>query len=274
MRELGYIEGRNLLIQLRSGEGKAELLPVAAAEVVQLKVDIIVAGGNASNRAAKNATGTIPIVMTQDDDPVANGLVASVARPGGNVTGLSNVASDIIGKRLELLNEAVPKLARVIAFVVEVQEKNATIMKQIDATARALGLQLQILTLRDGKDVEHAFQTVSKNGVGGIVAEANPILLSRRALAANLASKYRLPVIYNREEYIGAGGLMVYAASITDLSRRAAKFVDRILKGTEPAGLPVEQPTKFELVFNLKAAKQIGLTIPPHVLARADRVIR
>jgi putative ABC transport system substrate-binding protein len=274
MRELGYIEGRNVSIELRSGEGKAELLPAAAAELVQLKVDIIVSGGNASNRAAKNATGRIPIVMTQDDDPVANGLIASLAHPGGNVTGLSNVASDIIGKRLELLNEAVPKLSRVTAFVVEVQQKNMALVRQLEETAQGLGLRLQILTLRDSKDIEYAFQTARKNGTGAIAAEANPVLLSRRKMVADLAVNYRLPVIYNREEYIGVGGLMVYAASITDLSRRAAKFVDRILKGTNPAGLPVEQPTKFDLIINLKTAKQIGLTIPPNVLARADRVIR
>ena len=274
MRELGYIEGQNLLIELRSGEGKLELLPVVTSELVQLKVDVIVSGGNASNRAAKNATGTIPIVMTQDDDPVANGLVASLAHPGGNVTGFSNVATDIIGKRLELLNEAVPKLSRVTVFVVEVQQRNPALMKEIEGIAQAVGLRIQILTLREAKDIEHAFQSSSKNNADGIVAEANPVLLSQRTMVADFAVKRRIPVIYNREEYIEAGGLMVYAASITDLSRRAAKYVDKILKGARPGDLPVEQPTKFELVINLKTAKQIGLTIPPNVLARADKVIK
>jgi putative ABC transport system substrate-binding protein len=273
LRDLGYIEGQNMIIELRSGEGKPDRLPIVAAELVQLKVDVIVTGGGASNRAAKATTSAIPIVMTQDDDPIGNGLVASLAHPGGNVTGLSNIGADVVGKRLELLKDIVPKLSRVTLLVAQAQQ-SSTLMKEAEVAGQVLGLRLQTLILRDAKDIESSFETATKHRAGAILAEANPVLLSQRSLVADLAVKSRLPVIYNRDEYLGAGGLMVYAASITDLSRRAAMFVDKILKGAKPADIPVEQPTKFELVINLKAAKQIGLTIPPNVLARADRVFR
>jgi putative ABC transport system substrate-binding protein len=274
LRELGYVEGQNLVIELRSGEGKPDRLAVVSAELVRLKVDVIVTGGSTSTRAAKDATETLPIVMTQDEDPVGNGFVASLARPSGNITGLSNVGTDLVGKRLELLKEIVPKLSRVAVFVVQAQQRNAALMNEIEATAQALGLRLQILTLREAKDIEPAFQSTSKGRAGAILAEANPVLLTQRSKVADFAVRSRFPVIYNREEYLEAGGLMIYAASITDLSRRAATYVDKILKGAKPADLPVEQPKKFEFVINLKAARQIGLTIPPSVLARADRVIR
>jgi putative ABC transport system substrate-binding protein len=274
LRELGYIEGQNIRIEYRYAEGKLDRLPALAAELVHLKLDVIVTGGSTSNRAAKDATATIPIVMTQDEDPVGNGLVASLARPGGNITGLSNVGADLVGKRLELLKEIVPKVSRIAVFVAQAHQRNATLMKEIEATAQALGLRLQILTLREAKDIEPAFQSTSKGRAGAILVEANPVLLSQRSKVTDFAVRSRLPVIYNREEYLEAGGLMIYAASITDLYRRAATYVDKILKGAKPADLPVEQPMKFEFVINLKAAKQIGLTVPPNVLARADRVIK
>jgi putative ABC transport system substrate-binding protein len=262
-----------MIFELRSGDGKPERLPVVAAELVQLKCDVIVTGGGASNRAAKAATSAIPIVMTQDDDPIGNGLVASLAHPGGNVTGLSNIGADIVGKRLELLKNIVPKLSRVALFVTQAQQ-SSTLMKEADVAGQELGFRLQTLILRDARDIESSFETAIKNRAGAILAEANPVLLSQRNLVADLAVKSRLPIIYNRDEYLEAGGLMVYASSITDLSRRAATFVDKILKGAKPADLPIEQASKFEFVINLKTAKQIGLTIPPQVLARADRVIK
>jgi putative ABC transport system substrate-binding protein len=274
LRQLGYIEGQNIVIELRSGEGKAERLPVVTAELVQLKVDAIVTGGSTSTHAAKEATETIPIVMTQDADPVTDGFVASLARPGGNITGLSRLGPELSGKRLELLKEIVPKLSRVAVLVGQAQQRNAALMKAIEISAQALGLRLQILALREAKDIEPAFQTAGKTRTGAVLAEAPAVLLSHRTKVTDLAVKSRLPVIYDREEYVEAGGLMVYAASTTDLSRRAAVYVDKILKGAKPADLPVEQPKKFEFIINLKAAKQIGLTIPPNVLVRADRVIK
>ena len=274
LRELGYVEGQNIVIELRSGEGKPERLPVVTAELVQLKVDVIVTGGGTSTRAAKDATVTIPIVMTQDPDPVASGFVTSLARPGGNITGLSNVGADLVGKRLELLKEIVPKLSRVAVLIGQAEQMNAALMKELEVSAQALGLRLQILALREAKDIEPAFQTASKGRAGAGLGQAANVLLSQRTQVADLAVKSRLPVMYGREEFVEAGGLMVYAASITDLSRRAARYVDKLLKGAKPADLPVEQPMKFELVINLKAAKQIGLTIPPNVLARADKVIK
>ncbi len=274
LRELGYIEGQNIVIELRSGEGKPERLPVVTADLVQLKVDVIVTGGGTSTRAAKDATITIPIVMTQDPDPVASGFVASLARPGGNITGLSNVSADLGGKRLELLKEIVPKLSRVAVLIGQAEQMNAALMKELEVSAQALGLRLQILALREAKDIEPAFQTASKGRAGAGLGQAANVLLSQRTQVADLAVKSRLPVMYGREEFVEAGGLMVYAASITDLSRRAARYVDKLLKGAKPADLPVEQPMKFEFVINLKTAKQIGLTIPQSVLYRADKVIK
>ena len=273
LRELGYVDGQNIAIEVRSGEGKPERLPVVAAELVSLKVEVIVSGGPASTRAAKQATNTIPIVMTLESDPVGDGLVASLARPGGNITGLSTLGPELSGKRLELLKEMVPKLSRVAVFY-STDSRNASQGNEIEVTAQALTLQLQNLELKGPKDIEPAFQAATKGRAGAVLAQAPAILLSQRTRVAELAVKNRLPVMYSREEFIEAGGLVVYAASTTDLSRRAATFVDKILKGAKPAELPVEQPTKFEFVINLKTAKQIGLTIPPNVLARADRVIR
>src|SRR5262245_61997811 len=274
LSELGYVEGKTIVIEYRYTEGRLDRLPDLVAELVRLKVEVIVTGGGTSTRAAKDATATIPIVMTQGDDPIGSGFVASLARPGGNVTGLSAMSTDLIGKRLELLKEIVPKLSRVAVFVAQVQQTNAALMKEMELSAQALGLQLLMLGVQAPKDIETAFQGASNGRAGAVLAETAAALLSQRTQVADLAVKTRLPVIYSREEFVEGGGLMVYAPNFTDLARRAATYVDKILKGAKPADLPVEQPTKFELVINLKAAKQIGLTIPPNVLVRADRVIK
>ena len=273
LRELGYVEGKNIALEVRSGEGKADLLPNAAAELVRLKIDAIVTGGVSSTRAAKKATSTVPIIMTQDNDPVGSGFVTSLAHPGANITGLSNSGGDLGGKRLEILKEVVPKLNRVAVLIGGVQQ-NAAQIKEMETSAEGLRLRLQIVELRADKDIEPAFQSATKERAGAVLAGAGAILLTRRKEVADLAVKKRLPVMYGREEFVETGGLLVYAASVADLSRRAAVYVDKILKGAKPADLPVEQPTKFELVINLKTAKEIGLTIPPNVLARADKVIR
>jgi len=274
LRELGYVEGQNILLDIRSGEGNPEQISIAAAELVNLKVDVIVSGGPTSTRAAKQATSTIPIVLTLEGDPVADGLVASLARPGGNITGLSTLAPELSGKRLELLREMVPKLSRVAVLASRDLPNYSLQKEEIEAAAKALRLQLQILELKDPKDLEAVFQAATKGRAGAILAQGAARLLSQRTRVAELAVKHRLPAIYPREEFVEAGGLVVYAPSTSDLSRRAATYVVKILKGAKPADLPVEQPTKFEFVINLKTAKQIGLTIPPNVLARADRGIR
>ena len=273
LRELGYIEGQNIQVELRFGEGKPERLAAAAAELVQLKVDIIVTGGPTSTTAAKAATSTIPIVTTLEGDPVGEGLVASLARPGGNITGLSSLGVDLSGKRLEILKETIPKLSRVAIFISSLR-RQALDLKEIDVSARKFGMQLQEIKLQSSTDIESAFQTAKERRSEAVLAQSSGVLLSRRIQVAQLAVKHRLPAIYAREEFVEAGGLMHYAPSTSDLSRRAAVYVDKILKGAKPGELPIEQPTKFEFVINLKTAKQIGLTIPPNVLARADRVIR
>jgi ABC-type uncharacterized transport system substrate-binding protein len=274
LRELGYVEGKNIVIEYRYAEGKLDRLPALAAELVRLKVDVIVTAGPRSTRAAKEATSTIPIVMTQDDDPVGNGLVASLARPGGNITGLATLAPEIGGKRLELLKEIVPKLSRVAVLGTSTIPGSAQQLKEVERAAGALGVKLQYLDVLDPKDIEIAFREAAKGRAGAVLTLTSSILLSQRVQLADLAAKNRLPAIYPRPEYVEDGGLMSYGVSIVDLYRRAATYVDKILKGTKPADLPIEQPTKFELVINLKAAKQIGVTIPPNVLARADKVIR
>jgi putative tryptophan/tyrosine transport system substrate-binding protein len=273
LRQLGYVEGKNIIIEWRYGEGKADRLPVLATELVRLKVDVIVTAGPEGTVVAKEATSTIPIVMTQDPDPVANGFVASLARPGGNITGLSTLSAELSGKRLELLKEIIPRLSRVAVFD-NSTGGNAQVLRETERTARALGVKLQYLDVQSPKDIETAFRAASKARVNAVLMLPNPVHFSQRTYIADLAIKSRLPVIYGRPEYVEAGGLMNYGVSFTDLDRRAATYVDKILKGTKPADIPVEQPTKFEFIINLKAAKQIGLTIPPNVLARADRVIR
>jgi putative ABC transport system substrate-binding protein len=270
LRDLGYTEGKNIVIESRFAEGKSDRLPDLAAELVRLKVEVIVTSGPPSTRAAKKATSTIPIVMAEDPDPVATGLVASLARPGGNITGLSSLSPEISGKRLEILKEVLPKLSRVAVF----GTGNAASVKETDLAAQALGLQLQYLEMREPNDIEAAFQEAAKGRADAVMLLENPVNLSHRKKIVDLAVKNRLPAIYPWPEFVEEGGLVTYTASRTDLFRRAATYVDKILKGAKPADLPVEQPTKFEFVINLKAATQIGLTIPPNVLARADRVIK
>ena len=241
---------------------------------MSLDIDVIVSGGSAATGPAKKATATIPIVMTNDPDPVANGFVASLARPGGNVTGLATLSPAISGKRLELLNEIVPKLSRVAVFGSSTEPNDAQAFKEVELAAKALAIELQYIDIRDSKDLEAGF-TDARNGRADallVLSGARFVFQQRRIV--ELAAKNRLPAIYHRSEFVEAGGLMSYAASLTDLSRRAAFYVDKILKGAKAADLPVEQPTKFEMVINLKTAKQIGLTIPPNVLARADKVIK
>ena len=274
LRKLGYVEGKNIFIEWRSADGKLDRLPALAAELVHLKVDIIVTGGRSATRAAKEATSTIPIVMTQDSDPVANGFVASLARPGGNITGLSTLAPELSGKQLELMKETIPKLSRVAVFGSSTSPGNAQSLREVELAARAFKVQLQYLDVLDPKDIETAFRAASNGRADGVLVLNSPVFASRQTQVVDLAVKSRLPAIYWRSDFVEAGGLMSYGASQNDLDRRAAAYVDKILKGTKPADLPVEQPTKFELVINLKTAKEIGVTIPQKVLARADRVIK
>jgi putative tryptophan/tyrosine transport system substrate-binding protein len=274
LRELGYIEGKNIIIEWRSGEGKSERVPALAAELVRLKVDVIVTDGSNSTRRAKEATSTIPIVMAQDVDPVGRGIVASLARPGGNITGLSNLAPELSGKRLELLKETVSRLSRVAVFGTSNTPSTAPALKETELAAGALGVKVQYLDILDPKDIEIAFRAASKGRVDAVLVLGGPFVFAQRTQLVELAAKSRLPVIYETAMYVEVGGLMSYGVSITDLDRRAATYVDKILKGAKPADLPVEQPKKFEFIINLKAAKKIGLTIPPNVLARADKVIR
>ena len=274
LAELGYIEGKNIAIESRSAEGKLDRLPELAAELVALKVDIIVAINPPSAHAAKNATETIPIVMRSTDDPVTTGLVASLARPGGNITGLTSISRELDGKRLELIKEVVLR-ARVVAVVRNPTAPDAPHRwKEVETAGRALGLRLQAVDVKSPSDFEGAFRAVKKKHPDALLTLRNPMIVNNRKLLAELAMKSRIAAIYDDRAYVEAGGLMSYGADLADLHRRAAVYVDKILKGAKPADLPVEQPTKFELVINLKAAKQIGLTIPPNVLARADKVIK
>jgi len=272
LRELGYVDGKNIVIEWRSAEGKLDHLPTVAAELVRLKVDVIVTTGSSVTRAAKEATVTIPIVMVQDNDPVGNGFVASLARPGGNITGLSTLRPEISGKQVDLLKETVPRLSRVAVLGSSTTPGTAQALKETELAAG--GVKLQNLDVLGPKDIETAFRAAGKERADAVLVLSASVLNSHRTEIAKLAAKSRLPAIYPFPEYVEAGGLMAYGPSVTDLFRRAATYVDKILKGTKPADLPVEQPTKFEFIINLKSAKQIGLTIPPNVLVRADRVIK
>jgi putative ABC transport system substrate-binding protein len=277
LRELGYIEGQNIAIEYRSAEGNQDRLPQLAAELVRLKIDIIVVqGGDTMIRAAKNATKTIPIVMMGGGaDPVEAGLIESLARPGGNVTGLTNLGPELDGKRLELLKEAVPKLARVAVLYGSASRGRVTDVKQnLLVAARALRLTVQPWEVRVADDFDKVFSAIGKQRPDGIYVIGSPLMNANQKRIVNFALKSRLPSMYARREFVDAGGLVYYGADFADSYRRVAYYVDRILKGAKPADLPVEQPTKFEFVINLKTAKQIGLTIPPTVLARADKVIR
>jgi putative tryptophan/tyrosine transport system substrate-binding protein len=278
LRGLGYIDGQNIAIEYRYAEGKLDRLPELAAELVRLKVDIIVvSGGSGGVRAAKNATKTIPIVMMSAGiDPVGAGLVESLARPGGNVTGITNLSRELGGKRLELLKEAVPKLARVAVLYDEASPGIVLDVKEfLPAAARALGLTIRSWEVRDADGFEKVFAALSKERPDGLsVVGASPLVFANGKRIAAFALKSRLPSMYINRNFVDAGGLMSYGPDQADSYRRVAYFVDRILKGAKPADLPVEQPVKFELVINLKTANQIGLTIPPDVLARATKIIR
>ena len=274
LREHGYVEGKNIVIEWRYAEGKLDRLSELAAELVGLKVDVIVSAGPPITRAAKEATATIPIVMAQDTDPVGNGFVASLARPGGNISGLSTLAPEISGKRLELLKEIVPRLSRVAVLGTSTVPGYAQELKEIELAAKALKLQVQYLDVLDSKDIETALRAANKGRAQAFLTLGSAILDSERAHVAGLAVENRLPAIYPQIEYTDAGGLMYYGVNTPELFRRAATYVDKILRGARPADLPVEQPMKFEFIVNLKAAKAIGLTIPPNVLVRADRVIK
>jgi ABC-type uncharacterized transport system substrate-binding protein len=275
LRDLGYVEDKNISIDCRSAAGNIDRLSDLVAELVRFKVDVIIAGGGELvARAAKQATETIPIVMTNAADPVETGLVASLARPGGNITGLVTFSPELSGKRLELLKEAFPKVSRVAVLANPANPEQESRVKETKAAAQGLRVQLQILEVRDPSAFDKAFLAITKEHAQALLPMGDPLIVSQRKQIVDFAAKNRLPAIYHRIEFVDAGGLMAYGPSYNDLFRRAATYVDKILKGAKPGDLPIEQPTKFELVINLKTAKQIGLTIPPNVLARADRVIK
>ena len=273
LHKLGYVEGKSIIIEWRSAEGKLDRLSARATELVHLNVDIIVTAGPLATRAAAEATNAIPIVISQDPDPVGNGFVASLARPGGNITGLSSLTADLSGKRLELLKEIIPKLSRVAVFGTST---GSTLQqhREIELAAGTFKVKLQYLDVLDPKDIETAFREASEGSTDAVLVVPSSILISHRKKLVELAVKSRLPAIYSTSQYVVAGGLMSYGVNTAEVDRRAATYVDKILKGAKPADLPVEQPTKFELVINLKTAKQIGLIVPPNVLARADKVIK
>jgi putative ABC transport system substrate-binding protein len=274
LNKLGWIEGKNITIEYRFAEQKNERLPELATDLVRLKVDLIVVAAQNTALAAKNATTTIPIVIASVADPVGAGLVASLAKPGGNVTGLSNLATELNTKRLEVLKDAVPKLARV-ALLLPPRAGPTLQLKELRPAAVVLKLKLEeIETQIDPKGLESAFQTAKQKQVGAIMMHSNPRFFSERKRIVELAGKYRLPAIYFQKEFVDEGGLMSYGSDVDDLFRRAAVYVDKILKGAKPADLPVQQATKFEFVINLKAAKQIGLTLSPEFLSRANKVIK
>jgi putative ABC transport system substrate-binding protein len=274
LRERGYIEGKNIALEKRFDEDREERLPELAVDLVRLRVDIIVAAATPAVIAAKQATATIPIIMVHSADPVALGLVASLARPGGNVTGLSSASPDYSGKQLELLKEAVPKLSRIAILWNAANSGTAITFREMQDAARVFKLPLQSLEVRRSEDIAPAFKNLSKQRGTGLVILLDPLVVSQRARIVELASESRLPAIYPQKEFVDAGGLMAYGADLADSYRRAAISVDKILKGAKPAELPVEYPNKFIFTVNLKTAEQIGLTIPPNVLARADRVIK
>jgi putative ABC transport system substrate-binding protein len=273
-RKFGYVEGKNIVTEHRNADNKLDRLPALAEELVRLKVDMIVTGGTNAALAAKKATTTIPIVAINVSDPVADGLVDSLARPGGNITGFSIISGVLAGKRLELLMEVIPKLARVAVLWDPKNRGSSGQWKESQLVARELRLQLHSMEISTPDKLESAFREAVKARSGALTVTQNPILTSNRSRFVELATKHRLPAIYSQGDFVESGGLMAYGADQTEPYRRAAVMVDKILKGAKPADLPVEQPTKFEFIVNLKSAKQIGLTIPPNVLVRADRVIR
>ncbi len=274
LRELGYVEGRNIAIESRWAEGNYDRYPAFAADLVRLKVHVIVTVGGAATKAAKQVTATIPIVMSLVTEPVASGLVSSLARPGGNVTGTSMMASDLAGKQFEMLKQAVPKASRVALLWNPANPGGAAQLREAKTAARALGLRLQALEARAPQEIDSAFAAMTRERADALVVLGDAILYNQRNQIAELAAKSRLPSASALREYAEAGGLIAYGTDSLDLERRSTAFVDKILKGAKPADLPVEQPTKFELVINLKTAKALGLTIPQSILVRADEVIQ
>ncbi len=274
LRQLGYVEGQNIAIEIRNAEGKSERLPGLATDLVRLKVDIIVSQGSTATRAAKEATATIPIVMAPGDDPVRMGFVASFARPGGNITGVSTLSGEAGAKRLQLLKETVPKLTRVAVLSVPVNPGHRPALKEIEVPARSLGVQLRLAEARDPDELDRAFAGMANARVGAVLVLGDSVFYSQRRRIVDLAARSGLPAMYFRKEFVEAGGLMSYATNVADVERRAAYYVDKILKGAKPADLPVEQPTRFELVVNMKTAKALGLTFPQSILVRADQVIQ
>jgi ABC-type uncharacterized transport system substrate-binding protein len=277
LRERGYVEGQNIRIEYRAADGKMERIPRLATELVRLKVDLIVAASTPLVRALQHATTTIPIVASAMGDPVGDGLVASLARPGGNITGLTFLGPELVPKRLALLKEALPKVFRVAALWhpgAFSERTTGDMLKETEGAARALGVQLQLVSVRGVDELDRAFSTMTKEGADSLLVFPSPMLFNERRRIVDLAIRHRLPSMSNAREFVELGGLISYGASITDLIRRAATYVDKILKGARPADLPVEQPAKFELVINLKTAIALGLTMPPSVLLRADEVIQ
>ena len=273
MRELSYVEGQNILVEGRFYGERTDQLPSLAAELVRLKVDVIVAGAPPAPEAAQRATSTIPIVMATHSDPVGSGLVASLARPGRNVTGLSTLGPELVGKRLQLLKEAVPGISRVAVLSNPTDTTQALLLREAQVAARSLKVHLQVLEARAPSDFAGAFSAMTKERVGEVLILTSSMFNAERTRITELAAESRVPAIYSLREYAGAGGLMAYGVNLGESFRRAATFVDKILKGAKPADLPIEQPTKFELIINLKTARALGLTIPPSLLARADEVI-
>ena len=274
LRELGYVEGQSFAIESRYAEGKLKRLADLAGDLVRLKVDVIIVGGSTATRAAKNVTKLIPIVMAHGSDPVELGFVASLARPGGNITGLTHLAPELGGKRLELLKDIVAQLSRVAVLTDPGTGGHGPQIKELEVAAPALGLQLRPMEVRASNELESAFSSMIAWRAGAFIGLQQPTLDRLRERIVDIAAKNRLPAMYPNSEYVETGGLMSYSADIVAMFRRTATYVDKILKGAKPTDLPVEQPTKFELVINLKTAKQIGVAIPPNVLARADKVIR
>ena len=274
LRGLGYVEGRNILLEERWADGTSDRLPALAAELVRLNVDVIVTASTPAVQAAQQATKTVPIVMTLVSDPVAAGVVASLARPGGNVTGLSLMHPELSGKRLALLKEVIPKLSRVAVFWSSSTGSYRLVLSETETAARALGVQLQPVEVRGPTDVDRGFSAITRERVGALVVLPDPLFRNQQRQILDLAAKSRLPAMYWSRDLVEAGGLMAYGANLPDVFRQAANFVDRILKGAKPGDLPIEQPATLELVINLKTAKALGLTIPPSLLLRADHVVQ
>ena len=273
LRTLGWLEGTNVIYEERSAENRLERLPDLAADLVRLNVDVIAAAGTIAPLAAKRATATIPIVMTSAGDPLGSGLVASLARPGGNVTGMSLMAPDLGGKRLELLKELLPRLWRVAVLWNAANPYSAIVFRETQAAGRILGIEVQSLEVRGPDDFNDAFKAARQHDPAALVVVEDPLTVNHRTAIADFAAAHHLPALYGTREYVAVGGLLSYGASLTDLNRRAAGYVDKVLKGAKPADLPVQQPSRFEFVINLKTARTLGLDVPPSLLARADEVI-